>query len=171
MKIRQIYRICVFSFLGTLLFISKIVMEALPNIHIIALLITVYTIVYRSSALFPIYVFVFLTGLLNGFGTWWIPYLYIWLPLWAAVMLMPRNMPKRVAVIVYMIIGALHGLLYGLLYAPFQALAFGLDFEGAIAWIISGIPFDITHAIGNFLTCSLVLPLAIPLKTVSEKIL
>jgi len=171
MQKRLIYRTCIFSFLGTLLFISKLVMEPLPNIHIIALLITVYTLVYRHLALFPIYVFVLITGLINGFGIWWIPYLYIWLPLWASVMLLPRNMPKKIAMPVYMIIGALHGLFYGVLYAPFQAIALGLSFEGTIAWIISGLPFDFIHAAGNLLTCSLVLPLAIPLKKVSQKIL
>ncbi len=171
MQKKLIYRTCIFSFLGTLLFISKIVMEALPNIHLIALLITVYTVVYRRLALVPIYVFVLITGLINGFGTWWIPYLYIWLPLWAVVMLLPRNMPKKIAAPVYMITGALHGLFYGTLYAPFQALVFGLSFKGTIAWIISGLPFDFIHVVGNLLTCSLVLPLAIPLNKISQKIL
>ena len=64
--------------MGTLMYISKAVMEFLPNVHLIAAFIAVFTIVYRAKALFPIYVFVFLTGLMNGFNTWWIPYLYIW---------------------------------------------------------------------------------------------
>jgi len=169
MQAKTIYRTCVFPLLGTILFISKMIMEALPNIHIIALLISVYTVVYRKWALIPIYIFVMLTGLVNGFGLWWVPYLYIWLPIWCAVMLIPKNCSKKIAVPAFMIIGALHGFLYGTLYAPFQAFAFNLDFEGTIAWIISGIPFDLIHGAGNLLTCSLVLPIAIPLKKVSDK--
>ncbi|MBR4073065.1 MAG: hypothetical protein IKK24_03890 [Clostridia bacterium] len=171
MQRKYIYRTCVFSLLGTLLFISKIIMELLPNIHIIALLITVYTVVYRKWALVPVYVFVMLSGIMYGFGTWWVPYLYIWLPIWGAVMLLPKNMPKKIAVPVYMVVGMLHGLLYGVMYAPFQAFAFGLDFEGTIAWIISGLPFDLLHGIGNLLSCTLVIPIAVPLKKVSERFL
>ncbi len=168
---KSLCRIAVFSLLGTMMYLSKLVMEFLPNIHILALLIITFTVVYRWRAIFPIIVFVMLTGLLNGFGVWWLPYLYIWLPLWAVALLLPKKMPAKIAVPVYMTVGALHGFLYGVLYAPAQALIFGLDFRGAIAWIISGIPFDIAHGIGNLLTCTLVLPLAIPLKKVSERFL
>lgn len=153
------------------MYLSKMVMEFLPNIHILALLIITFTVVYRWRAIFPIIVFIMLTGLLNGFGVWWIPYLYIWLPLWAVTLILPKNMPKKIAVPVYVTVGALHGFLYGTLYAPAQALLFGLDFKGMIAWIIAGLPFDFVHGIGNLLTCTLVLPLTIPLKKVSQRFL
>lgn len=166
---KAICQITVFSLLGTLMYLSKMVMEPFPNIHILALLIIVYTIVYRWRAIFSIAVFVMLTGLLGGFGTWWVPYLYIWLPLWGVTLILPKNMPKKVAVPIYMLIGLLHGLLYGTMYAPFQALMFGLDLKGTIAWIISGLPWDLVHGIGNLLSCTLVLPLAIPLKKISAR--
>ena len=168
---KALCRIAVFSLLGTLMYLSKLVMEFLPNIHILALLIITFTVIYRWRAIFPIIVFVMLTGLLNGFGVWWLPYLYIWLPLWAVTLMLPKKMPAKIAMPVYMTVGALHGFLYGVLYAPAQALLFGLDFKGTVAWIIAGIPFDITHGIGNLLACTLVLPLAIPLKKVSERFL
>lgn len=168
---KALCRIAVFSLLGTIMYISKLIMEFLPNIHIIALFIIVFTIVYRWRAIFPIAVFVMLTGLLNGFSSWWIPYLYIWLPVWLATLILPQNMPKWLAVPIYMLIGGLHGLLYGTLYAPVQAIMFGLDFEGMLAWIIAGLPFDLMHAVGNLLSCTLVLPLAIPLKKISYRML
>ena len=73
-------------------------------------------------------------------------------------MLLPQNMPKKVQPLVYMAVCALHGFLYGTLYAPVQALLFGLSFKGMIAWIIAGIPFDVTHGISNFFCAILVLP-------------
>ncbi|MBQ3225408.1 MAG: hypothetical protein IJB42_06820, partial [Oscillospiraceae bacterium] len=121
--------IAVFGMLGALLYASKLAMEAFPNIHILAPLIVSLTIVYRCRALYPIYIFVFLTGLFGGFSMWWIPYLYVWTILWGVVMLLPKKMPKVVAVIVYMAVCSLHGFLFGILYAPAQALMFGLSFE------------------------------------------
>ena len=147
-----------FSLLGAIMFASKIISEALPNIHPLAMLIIAYTVVFRKKALIPIFLFIIITGAVYGFGTWWFPYLYLWPLLWGAAMLIPKRIPDSIAVPVYMIIAGLHGLLYGTLYAPFQALAFGLDFKGMIAWIIAGIPFDLIHGISNFIVASFTLP-------------
>ena len=118
------------------------------------------TVVYRSRALIPIYIYVILNGLYSGFNLWWMPYLYIWLFLWGGFMLLPRRMPRKVAVPVYMVVCGLFGLAFGTLYAPFQALAFGLDLRGTLAWIVAGLPFDAIHAVGNLAGGSLILPLA-----------
>ena len=150
--------------LGALMFVSKIVMEALPNIHLLGMLTMVYTIVYRRRALIPIYVYVMLNGLYAGFSVWWVPYLYIWTILWGITMLLPKNMPKGIAIAVYPVVCCLHGLFFGLLYAPAEVLFFGLSFEETIAWIISGFWFDILHMGGNFAAGFLVYPLAIVLK-------
>ena len=149
----------IFSMLGAMMYASKLLLEWAPNIHLLALFIIVFTVVYRAKALIPLYVFVFLTGLLNGFSVWWVPYLYIWAILWGATMLLPRRMKPAVAAPVYMVLGALHGLLYGVLYAPAQALFFGLDLAGTLAWIAAGLYFDVLHGIGNFAACTLALPL------------
>ena len=152
--------IAVFGMLGSIMYASKLLMEAFPNIHIIGVFIMALTLVYRSKALYPLYIFVLLTGLFGGFNLWWIPYLYIWTVLWGATMLLPRQMPKKAAAIVYMIVCSLHGFLYGILYSPFQALAFGLDWKGTLAWIAAGFPFDIIHGISNFFCGILIVPLA-----------
>jgi energy-coupling factor transport system substrate-specific component len=155
--------------LGALMFASKIIMELLPNIHLIGMFIVTFTVVFRWKALYPIYIFVFITGLYSGFAPWWIPYLYIWTVLWAIVMLLPKSIPKKAALIIYPLISALHGICYGILYAPTQALLFGLDFNGMIAWIIAGFPFDIIHGISNLVTGFLILPFADLIKKILQK--
>lgn len=155
--------------LGTIMFCSKILMEALPNIHLLGMLTMVYTIVLRKKALVPIYVYVFVNGLYGGFSLWWVPYLYIWTILWGITMILPQNMPKKVACVVYPFICTLHGLAYGILYAPAQALMFNLDFEQMIAWIIAGAPFDVMHAVGNFCAGLLILPVSEFLKKLFTK--
>ena len=155
---QKIRESAVFAMLGALMFISKMVMEFAPNVHLIAVFITAETVIYRKKALVPIYVFAFLVGLINGFSLWWVPYLYIWTVLWAAVMLLPKKMEPDTAKIVYMTVCGLHGLLYGTLYAPFQALAFHLDFKATLSWIAAGFPWDIIHGVSNFWMAVLVLP-------------
>lgn len=152
--------IAVFGMLGALMYASKLVMEFLPNVHLLGGVIVALTLVYRKKALYPLYVFVLITGLFGGFAMWWVPYLYIWLPLWGAVMLLPDLTGKKYAPLVYMAVCALHGFLYGVLYAPAQALLFGLDFHGMLAWIAAGLPFDMIHGISNFICGALILPLA-----------
>ena len=164
----SVREMAIFSMLAALMFCSKVIMDALPNIHLLGMFIMVYTIVFRAKALIPIYLFIFMTGLYGGFGLWWIPYLYIWALLWGITMLLPRRMPKRVAAIVYPALCAIHGFAYGALYAPAQALIFGLDFEGMIAWIIAGLPFDLLHGLGNLVAGLLILPLSEILKRLKK---
>jgi len=156
LKIREI---AIFGMLGALMYASKMLMEVLPNIHLLGVFTMAFTVVYRKKALYPIYIYVLLNGIFSGFATWWIPYLYVWTVLWGATMLLPKNMPKKVQSIVYMSVNACHGFLYGVLYAPSQALLYGLSFEGTLAWIAAGFPFDITHGISNFICGILIVPI------------
>ncbi len=146
--------------LGTLMFCSKIIMEALPNIHLLGMLTMVYTLVLRKKALVPIYIYVFVNGLYGGFSMWWVPYLYIWTVLWGITMLLPKKMNKKAACVIYPLICGLHGLFFGILYSPAQAVMFGLDFEQLIAWIVAGLSFDVLHGVGNFCAGLLIYPLS-----------
>ena len=161
-------KIVIFSMLGSLMYASKVLMEFLPNIHIVGVMIVAITVVYRRQALYPIYIFVLLTGIFGGFSTWWIPYVYIWTVLWGMVMILPKKMPIKLQIPIYMIVCGLHGLLYGALYAPVQALLFGFNLESTIAWIIAGLPWDIAHAIGNFIGGLLILPIISVLKAAEK---
>ena len=154
----------IFSFLGALMFISKQLMEFIPNVHMLGMFTMLYTVVYRKKALIPIYVFVFLEGVYAGFNFWWIPYLYIWTVLWGGTMLLPKHMKPKVAVPVYMIVCALHGLSYGTLYAPVQMIVYGMSLKTGLAWIATGFPWDCIHAVGNLVFGSAVFPLSILLK-------
>lgn len=158
-----------FSAFGALMFCSKLLMEWAPNIHLIGVFTVVFTVVYRMKALIPIYIFVFLCGIYGGFSTWWIPYLYIWLVLWGATMLLPVDMNGRTAVWVYMLVCGLHGLFFGILYAPFQAVVYSMSFKAVTSWVIAGIPFDCMHALGNFAAGILAVPLIRVLKLFKPK--
>ena len=153
-------KLIIFALFADLMFVSKIFMEFLPNFHLLAVLITVITIVYRWQALIPIYMFVFIFGLYYGFSPWWVPYLYIWTILWAFIMLIPRNIPRKIAIPVYIGVAMLHGFMYGLLYSPFQAWYMHFNLNQTMAWVLAGLPWDIVHGIGNAVLGVLIWPLS-----------
>ena len=149
----------VFAMLGALMYASKMIMEVFPNVHLIGVFTIALTVIYRKKALYPIYIFVLITGLFSGFATWWIPYIYVWTVLWAGAMLLPQNMPEKLRPVIYMLLCAAHGFLYGTIYAPSQAILFGLDFKETIAWIIAGLPWDCIHGVSNFICGILIVPI------------
>ena len=156
--------ITVFGMLGAVMFASKLLMELLPNVHLLGVLTTAYTLTYRKKALYPIYIYILLNGLFSGFALWWVPYLYVWAILWGAVMILPQNMPRRVRPAVYMAVCAGHGFLFGTLYAPAQARLFGMSFQGMVSWIIAGLPFDFIHGVSNFFCGILIVPVITALR-------
>lgn len=164
----SVKEVVVFAMLGSVMYVSKILMEFLPNVHLLGMFTVTYTIVYRKKALYPLYTYILLNGIFAGFATWWLPYLYIWTVLWGAVMLLPKKIPAKAQPIVYMVVCAAHGFLFGTLYAPAQALLFGLNFKGMIAWIIAGLPWDMVHGISNFCCGVLIVPLSKLLKRLEK---
>lgn len=159
-----IREIAVFGMLGAVMYASKMLMELLPNVHLLGVFVVAFTVVYRQKALYPLYTYVFLNGIFSGFATWWLPYLYVWTVLWGMVMLLPKKMPRKAEPLVYMAVCAAHGFLFGTLYAPAQAILFGLSFQGMVAWIIAGLPWDCMHGISNFFCGILIMPLIYALR-------
>ena len=167
MKRLTTWELVLFALLGMLLLGGDLLMEWLPNVHLVGVLLTVYTAVYRWKALIPLYIYVLLSGILNGFATWWIPYLYVWTVLWGAAMLLPGKITPKTA-IAYAVVCTLHGFLFGTLYAPSQVLLFGLPWSALPAWIAAGLPFDLIHGIGNAVLSILICPLVTLLNKASH---
>ena len=158
--------IAICAILGTVMFVTKLLMAALPNIHLVGVFIIVFTFVFRVKALLSIYLYVILEGLYFGFTPWWVPYLYIWTILWGIIMLFPKRTPVKVQCVVFPVICCLHGLFFGALFAPVQAIMFGMNFEQTLAWIAAGLSFDILHAVGNLCAGLLAVPLIRALKRI-----
>ena len=161
--------IVLFGLFPAMIYASQLVMSALPNIHLTGMLIMLMTLLFRWKALIPLYVYVMLMGITNGFNLWWFPYLYIWTVLWGMTMLIPKKIPYKWGAIVFPIVCSLHGFLYGILYAPAQILIFHLNKENAILWILNGIPYDILHGISNLIMGTMVLPLLVALRRFTDQ--
>ena len=157
--LKRIEEMVLFAFFGAIMYLSAQI-DIVPNVHPLSLFIAAFTAVYRVKALIPIYVYVFLEGLMGGFGLWWYPNLYIWTVLWLLIMLIPRNINEVAAGILITVLTTLHGIGFGLLYMPYQCYVFFKgDWSFAYIWLLNGLPFDMMHAVGNFVSSLLSLPL------------
>ena len=166
----------VLSLFAAMMVMSDQLMNFLPNIHLIAMFIILLTRFYRAKALISIYLFVILDGIIEGFFlSTWIMYAYIWALLWLWVMILPKKIPRFLQAGIYPILGALHGITFGLFTAPVSYFMFfpgTHSLSGFLAYVASGLPFDIAHMIGNFCACILVLPiLEMMLKLRSKKLI
>ena len=46
-----------FSLLAAIMLVSKLLLEAIPNFHLLAVFTVAITVVYRQKALYPIYLY------------------------------------------------------------------------------------------------------------------
>lgn len=132
------------ALMAALLTASKYLMDGLPNIELVSLLVILYTLELPRLAAPAIYTYVFLYGLLNGFGVWWFPQLYVW----AILMLLTRLLHEVTMPLAWALMSGIFGLCYGALYALSYAVMNGP--AAGVAWWVSGIPFDLLHGAGNF---------------------
>ena len=166
-----ILEITLFALVGALMFASKFAMQHLPNVHLICMFIICLTVVFRWKALVSIYLYVLLEGLVFGFTFYWVSYLYVWLPPFFLSFLVRQKWPKWGRALAYAGIGFVSGITFGTLFAPMQALFFGLNFKGMLAWIVSGLPYDAVHAVSNTILCGyLCVPLIDLLKYLRGKL-
>lgn len=137
--------IAILAFSAALLVTLQVILAPLPNIELVSLLTVLYTLSFRKKALFSIYTFVFLEGLIYGFQFWWVMYLYLWLILWAIALRFGRHSHTSLQwALVTGIFGLLFGFLCAFVYIPVSG------WKAAFAWWVAGIPLDIVHGISNF---------------------
>lgn len=142
----------IIGMLSAILLVVQIALGFLPNIELVSLLIIIYTLVFKKKVIYIISIFVLLEGLIYGFGLWWINYLYIWFIL----AFITHIFKKESSPLVWALISGFYGLLFGTLCSIpyfFIGLSSGTiqnGFNTALAYIISGIPFDLVHGISNF---------------------
>lgn len=137
--------IAIIALLAAAMFAVQIALALVPNVELVSFLVVVGTLTFRRKAVYAIYIFVLLEGLVYGFGLWWIMYLYVW-GILAAVTYLCR---KNNSVIIWAIISGVFGLLFGALCSIPYFFVGGVSM--GIAYWISGIPFDIIHCVSNVL--------------------
>lgn len=143
---RQLLYLVRDALFAAILVVSKEMLAFLPNVEMVTMLLMAYTAVYRVRALVPLYIFVAIQAILYPSVSTTLMYLYIWLIPWGIMMLIPRRFCRLP---VFVVVGALFGLTFGVLCSPVQVWYFGIGWQGGIAWILAGLPWDVVHAVGN----------------------
>ena len=139
--------LCILAFFAALMFSVKTALASIPNVNLNALLIILVTVYFGWRALYAVGVYILLEGLIFGFSIWWFSYLYIWPVLVVLAMLFRRNE----SALVWAALAGVYGLLFGpLMYIGYFAIVGGWRSYAAM-WI-AGIPYDLIHAVSNFLT-------------------
>ena len=150
-----------FGVLGALTFGLQVVMGFLPNIEPVSLLVMLFAVVFGWKALYPIYTFVVMEILYYGFSLWNVYYLYIWAIL-AVVSILLRKMENPLR---WAMVSAVYGLAFGALCGIVDIFIGGFGYAAA-KWV-SGIPYDLLHCAGNFVTALLLFK---PLRQLLEKL-
>lgn len=158
MSVRKMTRI---ALLSAILYVSKVALEFLPNVELVSLLVILYTLVFGRETFLIVTVFNFFELIQWGFGTWWVSYLYVW-PLLCFITLLLKKLVKE-EFIIWSIVSGVFGLIFGSLFAVVYLF---VDPSYALAYWISGLPWDVWHAASNFL---LMLVLGKPLYLVLNK--
>jgi len=141
--------------------VCKVVMAGIPNIELTSFWIIVFCVCFGKKMFYTIPAFILIEGLMYGFGLWWVQYLIAW-PMLGIIAGRFRNTDSALG---WAIISGLFGLFFGV-FCSISYLFLG-GIKTAIAWWIAGIPWDITHGIGNFL---IMLILYHPIRQIMKKI-
>lgn len=142
----------ILSLMAAVIFGSKVAMSMLPNIHLVAVLLMLCTVGFGWKAMYTVFIYVMLEGLVYGFQIWWISYLYIW-PLLVVLTMAIRRFQSY---ILYAILAGCFGFLFGAMCAISMIFTSGI--QGAHYWWLAGIPYDLIHGVSNFVITLVVLP-------------
>ena len=155
--------ICVLALMAALIFGTKVALAGIPNVNLNSVLIILTVVFFGWKALYTVYIYVLLEGLIFGFSVWWVGYLYVWAILVVVAMLLRKND----SALLWAVVAGVYGLVFGLLmYLEWFAINGG--WEGYFAMWVAGIPYDLTHCVSNFV---LTLVLYRPLYRVMDAIL
>lgn len=158
-----------FGLMIAVLEVSKLILTVLPNIELVSFWIILFTLVMGYRTLYAVYGFVLLEGLLYGVHFWWVAYLYVW----ALLVLIVQLFRKQQSPLFWAILSGSFGLCFGALCAiPYliTGILSGGLWNGILAgfsWWIAGVPYDILHCLGNFIT---MLVLYHPMRNAMERI-
>lgn len=141
--------VAVLAVCAAIMFVQQVALAGLPNIELVSLLVIVYAYTFRFKSLSIIYVFVLMEGVNYGFHIWWVSYLYVWTIL-ALIVIALRAVKSS---LVLAAISGMFGLCFGALCSIPYLVTGGPAM--AIAYWVSGIPFDLIHCASNFILCLL----------------
>ena len=152
------------AMLSCLSFVGRMMFSFIPNVQpttVIILIITLYFGV--TEGILVSIISIMMSNLYLGMGIWTMAQIVSYSMVVIFFYVMTKLIPVK-SDIYYSMLALVSGLVYGFFISLVQAPFFGWNVF--IPYYISGIPFDISHAVGNFLFFLILHP---ALKTVLTK--
>lgn len=137
--------------LAAMMVATQVALAAVPNVHLVAVLVILAALLFGWKALISVYLFVILEALIYGFSMWVINYLYVW-PVLTAIAIFFR---KNRAPLFWGAVGGIFGLLFGALCSVPYFLTGG--WAAGFSYWVAGIPFDLIHCVSNAVLCFVLL--------------
>lgn len=141
-------RLILIAFLSAVLIVSKELLSVIPNVEIVTLLIMVYTYILGvKNTLYIAIIFTLIQTFIYPPHLWIITYLIIW-----PILVLITGLLKKINAsnLTIAITAALFGLSFGGIDSLVNILIYGPQTFYAM-WL-RGLPWDIIHAISNYLT-------------------
>lgn len=154
-------RVALIGLLTCFIYIGRVTFTFLPNVQpMTTMLVLIVLTMGLKDGLTVALLSLVVSNLSMGFGVWTLAQLVSFTVILLAIAPLRRYYAK-LPVVVVGVATALLGLLYGLVISLVQAPFFG--WASFIPYYISGLPYDIYHAIGNFGFYMLLAPIMIPI--------
>lgn len=137
--------------------VVRVVFGFIPNVQLVTTLMLVMGV--QSRVVVGVLSIV-LSNLVLGMGLWTIPQIigYLFITLLTGFIIRPLF--EKISHILLSIYAAFMGILYGLILSLCQVPIYGLEYFWM--YYITGIPFDMYHALGNFGFYFILAPVSIP---------
>ena len=142
--------------------VAKISLSLVLGVELVTLLFILSTLVFEKKTFYLLGSFLLVEGVLNGFGIWWIMYVYIW----ALLIFIVLRFKHCKSIWFWSTLSGIFGFTFGALCCPIYYFVGGLNM--AVSWWIAGISTDIAHGVSNFLLCMV---LFVPLRRLLEKVI
>lgn len=140
--------------------IGRVYVSFLPNIQPTTAIIVITSLAFGPSYGFLVAVLsAILSNLYLGMGTWTIGQIIAWGLIGILAGLLRKFLLKR-SVLIVSIFSALCGLLFGLIMSIWSSVLTSFSF---IPYYLAGLPFDLNHAVSNFICYFMLAPILIPL--------
>ena len=151
------------ALLSAICVVSRIVLQFLPNIKpVTTIIILVALYIGATESIEVAFVSTMVSNMVLGMGIWTVFQILSWVVI-AVLASILSPVLKRLSPFALSLYSAANGFLFGFIVSWEKLLYVGV--KGFWIYYISGIPFDVLHAVGNFAFC---LVFAIPLKKVFE---
>lgn len=158
----RIRELTLLALMAAMMVASQVAMAALPNMHVVGVLVIVTTLLFGWKALYAVFAFAFLELLIYGAGMWVINYFYVW-PLMVICAMPFRNVESP---LFWGIFAGINGITFGAQCSVPYFITGG--WAAGFSYWVAGIPFDLLHGASNLVLGTL---LVMPLYRLCKKLI